>query len=781
MKLTRRNLSGVLLAVAACLSTQARAVAQSTDSETIYPTTEIPCPVALPLGEVEGETITCGYLTVPENYDEPDGRQVEITYAVLHSRSLSPLANPVIDLRGGPGGSTIDALETRSVIYEPLRQTRDVVVFDQRGTKFSSRLGCAPAVIALDDLLEDPNLGDELSDRFEQFISGLDDDEPLTNEQATAYYSICAQLLELHGADLSQYNTPNNARDTVNLFTALGYDDVNLYGISYGTYLASQVMRDYPERLRSVVLDSTVPPQNDKYEDVPRYLEVVLFNLIDDCEANVACNAAYPNLQERTITLFESLAQTPLSVTTVDPFSPDQVDEITITPENLVSFVEQLNTDPRLSPYLPRLIHELEQGITTTFEGITTGTIFTEPAPEPIEVGTVREIILRAEDLRADADDILRAEAALAQTQRPSSQWVRQVKQQVEALPESEQPRALDNLIGVGYQPGLPRDRTTLLTYVDEIFPEEAGQSLRAELQRMSEIEVRHVYEVLSDVADEVYPGLDSGTTAGMFRSLDCREQVAFSTTEETLATYNSMDIPVLGDGKLNAAGLAYGICSQWPVEPGDPSDHQVLESDIPTLVLQGRYDSQTPTFMASLMVEGLTSGTIVEFPNSGHGVILWSQCARDVGVAFVNQPTEPIDTSCVPDVQPDFVLLDAVLPTPIPEPELEPEEPTTLLTSTNTTTSGITTYTTLLDFNTIRVEISEPETFYFRGALTQVPGQNLYIGSNEWVQVTLAPATGRVTVVQIRPGQTVYDYTIDPVFVGEDPATMCDPATEPC
>ncbi|MGF1491594.1 MAG: alpha/beta hydrolase [Microcoleaceae cyanobacterium] len=664
MKLIRQSLSITLIAFAACLSSQARAAAQSTNSETIYPTTEIPCPVPLPPGEVDGESITCGYLTVPENYDDPDGRQIEITYAVLHSRSLSPASDPVIDLRGGPGSSVIQpeagGLNTRISVYEPLRQTRDIVVFDQRGTKFSSRLGCAPIIITLQDLL---SAQEDTNEQFTQAIERLEDDEPLTNEQVSFTYGICAQQLEAYGVDLSQYNTPNNARDSVNLFTALGYGTVNLYGISYGTYLAAQIMRDYPERLRSVVLDSSVPPQNNKYEDIPRYLEVVLFNLIEDCEADAACSTAYPNLKERTIALFEDLSQNPLSMTVTNPSNPTETDQISVTAEKLASLVETLNQDPRLSPYMPRLIHELEQGITTTLEGIITERIYTKPAPDPIEVGTAREYILRAEDLRATADEILRAEAELAQTQRPSSQWVQQVKQQIDALSETEQKRALDNLIGVGYQVALPRDRNTLLIYADETFPGETGQSIRSNLQQMSEIEVRHIYEIISDIADEIIPNVDGAETSGMFRSLDCREQVAFSTLEETLAVYNSMEIPALGSMRLQAAGQAYGLCSLWPVEPADPSEHQTLRSDIPTLILQGRYDSQTPTFMAPLTAEGLTNSTVVEFPNSGHGVIVFSQCAKDVGVAFINQPTQSINTNCVSDVQPEFVLPDAVLP----------------------------------------------------------------------------------------------------------------------
>lgn len=161
------------------------AIAQASSPPPLYQTQTIPCPVALPL-ETEGKTMTCGVLTVPENYQQPNGRQVEITYARFHSTSLSPLPDPVFYLEGGPGGSSVSRLDVYSrVIFAPHRQTRDVVLFDQRGTQFSSALGCAPTAFALD------TMGDE----FDQYVNKLADNNPLTNDRTIAQYAVCAQVL----------------------------------------------------------------------------------------------------------------------------------------------------------------------------------------------------------------------------------------------------------------------------------------------------------------------------------------------------------------------------------------------------------------------------------------------------------------------------------------------------------------------------------------------------------------------------------------------------------
>ncbi|MGG6295613.1 alpha/beta hydrolase [Leptolyngbya sp. AN02str] len=74
-------------------------------------------------------------------------------------------------------------------------------------------------------------------------------------------------------------------------------------------------------------------------------------------------------------------------------------------------------------------------------------------------------------------------------------------------------------------------------------------------------------------------------------------------------------------------------------------------------MVLQGRYDTQTQSASAGQVMEGLRNATWVEFSSAGHSVITFSQCAKDIGVAFVNNPERSPDTSCTADLFPEFVL----------------------------------------------------------------------------------------------------------------------------
>jgi pimeloyl-ACP methyl ester carboxylesterase len=268
------------------------AIAQSSSlTPTSYRSTTIPCPALTGPDEVEGKTIDCGVVTVPEDYNQPQGRQVEISYVRLRSKSLSPQPDPVVVLHGGPGGSDLSALAYMISLYPQQRQVRDVYLFDQRGSRYSGDLACTPSMFVITQVFNDPK--NELTKKFVSFAEKFKDPIVDPDGQTMASYNVCANVLKAHGFDLNQYTTTNNARDVVSLASALGYDKINLYGISYGTFLAMRVMRDHPQHLRSVVLDSTIPPQVRKYEALIRDMEVSLLNLLEDCQQDQHRSSVY--------------------------------------------------------------------------------------------------------------------------------------------------------------------------------------------------------------------------------------------------------------------------------------------------------------------------------------------------------------------------------------------------------------------------------------------------------------------------------------------------------
>jgi pimeloyl-ACP methyl ester carboxylesterase len=99
---------------------------------------------------------------------------------------------------------------------------------------------------------------------IEAFVAtwiGLDTNDPATTAASGAATRACRDRIVAEGWDPADYNTTENSADIADLRLALGIDEWNLYGVSYGSDLALQTLRDHPEGIRSVAVDSVVPPQ----------------------------------------------------------------------------------------------------------------------------------------------------------------------------------------------------------------------------------------------------------------------------------------------------------------------------------------------------------------------------------------------------------------------------------------------------------------------------------------------------------------------------------------
>src|SRR6185503_15624183 len=97
------------------------------------------------------------------------------------------------------------------------------------------------------------------------------------------------------GVDPASATSAENAADVNDLRLALGYDQWNLYGVSYGTRLALTVVRDYPQSVRSVILDSVYPLQVNLYTDLPENFDRALKVLFETCAADADCSSTYPD------------------------------------------------------------------------------------------------------------------------------------------------------------------------------------------------------------------------------------------------------------------------------------------------------------------------------------------------------------------------------------------------------------------------------------------------------------------------------------------------------
>jgi pimeloyl-ACP methyl ester carboxylesterase len=287
--------------------------------------------------------VYCGYLVVPENRAVPNGRLIQLHVAVFQSVLEGPEPDPVVHLAGGPGSSSLDV--SGYMLNQGLDQIlerRNFILFDQRGTGYSSpRLDC-PERDALTPAL------------LSEGLSGQDSLPAIVDA-----FQRCHDRLVAEGNDLSAYNSAASAADLNDLRIALGYQQLNLYGVSYGTRLALTMMRDYPQAIRSVVLDSTYPLEVNLYTalapDAGRAFNV----LFDDCAADPACNAAYPNLRAVFYNLVDQLNASPVTV----PLSVDGSNiPVSLTGNLLIDVLFVGLYNPTVAANMPKMIYQVQRG-----------------------------------------------------------------------------------------------------------------------------------------------------------------------------------------------------------------------------------------------------------------------------------------------------------------------------------------------------------------------------------------------------------------------------------
>jgi pimeloyl-ACP methyl ester carboxylesterase len=140
----------------------------------------------------------------------------------------------------------------------------------------------------------------------------------------------------------------------------LGYDQVNLWGGSYGTRLALTVIRDHPEGVRSVVLDSVYPPDVDLYLEAPANFERSLNLLLDSCAANPVCDGNYPGLKDAFFDTVTRLNANPASSTITNTLT-GQAYTTTVSGDTLTGFVFQVLYETEFKYLLPQIIHDASQ------------------------------------------------------------------------------------------------------------------------------------------------------------------------------------------------------------------------------------------------------------------------------------------------------------------------------------------------------------------------------------------------------------------------------------
>jgi pimeloyl-ACP methyl ester carboxylesterase len=299
----------------------------------------------------EAEDVECGYLITPEFHDQPDGDTIQLAIVILKSTSDNPAPDPLVLTQGGPGGSGIDlykvlldSADAYGQLGKELRAERDVIIFEQRGTHRSKPFLFCQEVFDLDLNTMEETLSDE--------------EEALRTIEA---FEACKATLESQGVDLSAYDSEENAHDIADLATALGYDKINYYGVSYGTMLGQHLMRLHPDLLRSVILDGIVALSVSPNQEIEASKQRSYTQLFEACAADPGCNEAYPNLEQVFLETIDQLNQTPARLALTDPDTQESYDAV-FDGDDFAEFIIELLYQTDMIPALPKIIYDARSG-----------------------------------------------------------------------------------------------------------------------------------------------------------------------------------------------------------------------------------------------------------------------------------------------------------------------------------------------------------------------------------------------------------------------------------
>ena len=219
---------------------------------------------------------------------------IALRVMVLPATGPNRAPDPVFFIAGGPGSSIVE--QAAGIARDPsrLRGRRDLVLVDQRGTGGSHPINC-------------PFYGPP--DSLQSFLG---DFMPADRVRA-------CRLAFAKTTDLTQYTTTIAVGDLDDVRAALGAEQINLSGGSYGTRAAQEYMRRYPSRVRTAALYGLVPPSLAMPQDFARDAQVALDAVVGECAADAACRAAFPRLSADISTVLAELARAPARVTIDHP------------------------------------------------------------------------------------------------------------------------------------------------------------------------------------------------------------------------------------------------------------------------------------------------------------------------------------------------------------------------------------------------------------------------------------------------------------------------------
>lgn len=272
----------------------------------------------------------CAEIERPVNPAQPDGARLALKVAVISSLSPNPKPDAFTVINGGPGGSSIEFYVDQANAFRAILRERDIVVIDQRGTGASNPLDC-PELEALNTLYDET--------RF-----------------AEATDACLAQL----PSDPRYFTTSIAVQDLEAIREALGYAQLNVYGVSYGTRVAQHYLRRYPGSVRTLIIDGVVPHDLALGPGAAINAQRTLDRLFARCATTPSCHAAYPDLPQSFKRLSSRLREGSVTVQLAHPVS-GKIESLDLGYPHLMVTIRMLSYATETVSLIPLIIDQAER------------------------------------------------------------------------------------------------------------------------------------------------------------------------------------------------------------------------------------------------------------------------------------------------------------------------------------------------------------------------------------------------------------------------------------
>lgn len=313
----------------------------------------------------------CGYVTVPEFHDGRTDGEIRLAVVRIFATGNGENRSPLFFMDGGPGGSLLInlGLDQASISSEldiinapedpeavtpvlDMLETRDFVLFSQRGTQFS-----------------EPTLVCEEADEIEKspIITGLDFETQL--ERTRSAYQSCVDAYTAQGVNINAFTNFANADDVNAVREALGYDQILFYGESYGAQLGQHVMQRHPDILEAAILDGAAALSKVSWvQGTGPVLEQAINTLLTLCAEDATCTAKLGSPDSLLDDAFARVQKEPISATYTA--ADGSSFEIKVTPEVLAVYLEEIYTESGIRPSIPLMLSELRNGNASLFTSV---------------------------------------------------------------------------------------------------------------------------------------------------------------------------------------------------------------------------------------------------------------------------------------------------------------------------------------------------------------------------------------------------------------------------